>query len=115
MTILEILAQSARERVEAAKKSLSPEQIKQQAFALEKGSFEFETALGKGGISFICECKKASPSKGIISPDFPYLDIAKQYQSAGAALCVGGKAETFADGVKLAAELIDSGKAYETL
>ncbi|MBQ3937351.1 MAG: indole-3-glycerol phosphate synthase TrpC [Ruminococcus sp.] len=84
MTILEILAQSARERVEAAKKSLSPEQIKQQAFALEKGSFEFETALGKGGISFICECKKASPSKGIISPDFPYLDIARQYQSAGA-------------------------------
>ena len=84
MTILETLAQSARERTAAAKQKVSLDEIKQQAFALAKGSFEFETALGTGGISFICECKKASPSKGVIAPHFPYLDIAKDYESAGA-------------------------------
>ena len=46
--------------------------------------FLFEKALKKPGISFICEVKKASPSKGIIAEDFPYLDIAKSYEAAGA-------------------------------
>ena len=47
--------------------------------------FRFERALGApGDIRFICECKKASPSKGLIAPDFPYLEIAKQYEAAGA-------------------------------
>lgn len=47
--------------------------------------FRFERALGApGDIHFICECKKASPSKGLIAPDFPYLEIAKQYEAAGA-------------------------------
>ncbi|MBQ4170591.1 MAG: indole-3-glycerol phosphate synthase TrpC, partial [Ruminococcus sp.] len=49
-----------------------------------KGSFEFEKALRNPGISFICECKKASPSKGLIAPDFPYLKITKEYERAGA-------------------------------
>ena len=48
------------------------------------GNFEFEKALSKNGISFICECKKASPSKGVIAEDFPYLQIAKDYEKAGA-------------------------------
>ena len=48
------------------------------------GSFEFEKALKKDDISFICECKKASPSNGIISSDFPYLEIAKDYERAKA-------------------------------
>lgn len=47
-------------------------------------SFPFESALKKPGISFICEVKKASPSKGIIVEDFPYLQIAKEYEEAGA-------------------------------
>ncbi len=48
------------------------------------GAFAFEQALAKPGLSFICECKKASPSKGLIAPEFPYLDIARAYEVAGA-------------------------------
>ena len=51
---------------------------------MEKGCFEFENALKKPDISFICECKKASPSKGIIAENFPYLQIAEEYEKAGA-------------------------------
>jgi len=84
MTILDQLAGHARERVAAAKKKTPLEQVKQQAFSAPKGSFAFENAVKKPGISFICECKKASPSKGLIAPDFPYLQIAKEYEAAGA-------------------------------
>ena len=84
MTILDKLAEHAFERVKAAKKSVSLDEIKSYAFALPKGDFEFEKALRKPDISFICECKKASPSKGIIAEDFPYLEIAKEYEKAGA-------------------------------
>lgn len=84
MTILDQLADYARERTERAKQSLSLDEIKRQATALPKGGFTFEQALKKKGISFICECKKASPSKGLIAPEFPYLQIAKEYEAAGA-------------------------------
>lgn len=84
MTILDQLADYARERVVAAKEKVSIEEIKAQALALPKGDFEFEKALGKEKLAFICECKKASPSKGLIAEHFPYLDIAKEYEAAGA-------------------------------
>lgn len=84
MTILDQLADYARERTRRAKRSLPLDEIKRQAAALPKGSFAFEKALKKDGISFICECKKASPSKGLIAPEFPYLEIAKAYEAAGA-------------------------------
>ena len=107
MTILDQLAAHARERVEQAKRAVPLETVKQQALSLTEISdttnvsndisvnknnykqqvrdkFSFERALQKPGISFICECKKASPSKGLIAPDFPYLQIAKEYESAGA-------------------------------
>ena len=84
MTILDRLADYARERVAAAKKNISAEDVKRLALELPKGQFEFEKALKKEDIAFICECKKASPSKGVIAEDFPYLDIAKQYEAAGA-------------------------------
>ncbi|MCI6770481.1 MAG: indole-3-glycerol phosphate synthase TrpC [Oscillospiraceae bacterium] len=84
MTILDQLADFARERTEKAKKKIPPEEIRRQALALPKGNFAFENALKKPDISFICECKKASPSKGLIAPDFPYLEIAKAYEAAGA-------------------------------
>ena len=84
MTILDRLADYARERAAEAKKKIPLEEIKWQALSLPKGSFAFENALKKTDISFICECKKASPSKGLIAPDFPYLQIAKDYEAAGA-------------------------------
>lgn len=84
MTILDKLADYARERVESAKKDISLEEIKDKAYALPKGNFAFEKALKKDELSFICECKKASPSKGLIAADFPYLEIAKEYEKAGA-------------------------------
>lgn len=84
MTILDQLAGHARERTLLAKEKLSLSEIREEALSLPKGDFSFERALGNPGMSFICECKKASPSKGLISPDFPYLDIAREYQEAGA-------------------------------
>lgn len=84
MTILDKLAENAVKRVEYSKMLVSLDEIKKQAFELPKGHFEFENALKKKGISFICECKKASPSKGIIAEDFPYLLIAEEYEKAGA-------------------------------
>ena len=84
MNILDQLADYARQRVEEAKRQTPLAEIKQQALALPKGDFRFEKALAKPGLSFICECKKASPSKGLIAADFPYLQIAKEYESAGA-------------------------------
>lgn len=84
MTILDQLAGYARIRTEQAKQRVPLEHMKRQVSELPKGNFEFENALKGQGISFICECKKASPSKGLIAPDFPYLKIAKEYEMAGA-------------------------------
>ena len=90
-TILDRLAAHARERVEEAKRVVSPEEILEKAAALyeeekRKGvpPFRFERALSGEDLSFICEVKKASPSKGIIAKDFPYLSIAREYEQAGA-------------------------------
>ena len=83
-TILDKLAAYAVERTEAAKQSVNTTEIKKMAFDMEKGSFSFEKALKKDDLAFILECKKASPSKGLIAPDFPYLKIAKEYEAAGA-------------------------------
>ena len=84
MTILDKLAAHAMERVAAAKEIVSAEEIRERALALPKGGFEFEKALKKDDIAFICECKKASPSKGVIAENFPYLQIAREYAEAGA-------------------------------
>ncbi len=84
MNILDELADFSRIRVNNAKKIISTEEIKAKALSLPKGNFAFEKALKKDDISFICECKKASPSKGLIAPYFPYLQIAKEYEAAGA-------------------------------
>lgn len=84
MTILDQLAGHARRRIEQAKLKMPLDEMKRQALSIPKDSFAFEKVLKNTGISFICECKKASPSKGLIAPDFPYLKIAKEYEEAGA-------------------------------
>lgn len=83
--ILDKLADSTRRRVERRKEEKSLERIRTEALALGTDNrFPFEQALSVEGMSFICEVKKASPSKGLIAEDFPYLDIAREYQEAGA-------------------------------
>ena len=84
MNILEEIAEYTKVRIEQQKHKVSLEELKEKAYALEKGDFSFEKALKKSDISFICECKKASPSKGLIAEDFPYVEIAKDYEKAGA-------------------------------
>ena len=69
--ILDDLAAATRRRIEEQKKEISPVKIREIAESMERNTeFPFEKALGKPGMSFICEVKKASPSKGIIAEDF---------------------------------------------
>ncbi len=106
--ILEKLSRAAGRHVKAMKEIIPPDQMRELAeeaaardrshasepagactagdasAVMAKTGFPFEQALARDGISFICECKRASPSRGLIAPDFPYLDIAKDYEQAGA-------------------------------
>ena len=84
MTILDKIAERTKIRVEHYKEKISLDEMKSRAKSLPRGNFPFEVALKKSGLSFICECKKASPSKGLIAKDFPYVEIAKAYEAAGA-------------------------------
>ena len=102
MTILDEIAAKTRLRAEQAKKTFPLEEIRKAVASLTgntlnaKGlgpkdwglgaveALPFECALKKPGLSFICEVKKASPSKGVIAEDFPWLEIAKEYEAAGA-------------------------------
>ena len=85
MTILDQLAEHARERVSEAKRKISPKDLKQQALSMQKGSFAFEKALRKDR-TFLssANAKKRHHSKGLIAPEFPYLQIAEEYEAAGA-------------------------------
>ena len=83
--ILDEIANKTIIRVEEAKKRISLDEMKAKAKAMNSDTgYPFYKALQKEGISFICEVKKASPSKGIIAEDFPYIDIAKSYEEGGA-------------------------------
>ena len=86
MTILDTLADHARARTERNKGRVSFDEMKMLALSMNADTgYPFEKALGAPGISFICEVKKASPSKGLIATEFPYLSIAREYEAAGAA------------------------------
>ena len=86
MNILETITERTKERIREEKKQISINEIRKKAE--EKASsdttkFAFEQALCAEGLSFICEAKKASPSKGLIAPDFPYVQIAQDYEAGG--------------------------------
>ena len=84
--ILDKIIEATKIRVAQEKQVESPESVKAAALALPSDTgFPFEAALRQQDFNFICEVKKASPSKGIIAEHFPYLDIAKEYEVAGAA------------------------------
>ena len=84
--ILDTIVEATKIRVAQEKQMESPEAVKAAALALPSDTgFPFEAALRQQDFNFICEVKKASPSKGIIAEYFPYLDIAKEYEVAGAA------------------------------
>ena len=85
--ILEEIAEHTRERIRKQKEDLPSEKLKQAVDDRGKEGYrppDFYAALKKEGMSYICEVKKASPSKGLIAEDFPYLSIAKEYEAAGA-------------------------------
>ncbi|MCL2725135.1 MAG: indole-3-glycerol phosphate synthase TrpC [Polyangiaceae bacterium] len=85
MNILQKIAARTKERIDERKRVLPPERVMEMAGTSHIHGFRFEDALKGQDIAFICEIKKASPSKGILVEDFPYLDIAKAYEEAGAA------------------------------
>lgn len=89
--ILDELASLTRSRIEKQKVEYSPADIKRDAelmaareMEVQEFDYPFEKALSKKGLSVISEVKKASPSKGVIAEDFPYLEIAKEYEASGA-------------------------------
>lgn len=83
--ILEEIAARTVQRVAEEKAAVPLSEMKKRAEALDANTgFPFRKALSGDEISFICEVKRASPSKGLIAPDFPYLDIASDYERAGA-------------------------------
>lgn len=84
--ILQEIAEKTRLRVAEEKSAVPLSEMKKRAEAMNADTgFPFRQALAAPGISFICEVKRASPSKGLIAEDFPYLEIARDYEAAGAA------------------------------
>ena len=89
MNLLQTITERTRQRI-AKEKAQTPlslvraraEEIRGQEPSGQKSPFE--EALSQPGLSLICEVKRASPSKGLIAPDFPYLEIARDYEAAGA-------------------------------
>lgn len=84
-SILDRIVAATRIRVERKKIALPfPELIRKAQQVNGPDGFPFEEELKKETLSFICEIKRASPSKGIIAQDFRYVEIAKEYEQAGA-------------------------------
>lgn len=85
MNILQTLADSARQRVRTAQEQQPLEAVRETALALPKARDRLRAALSGDDLALICEIKRASPSKGVIAEEFPYRDIAADYEAGGAA------------------------------
>ncbi len=83
--ILDEIAAATRLRVEQLQRIKDLNKIRSDAESLPKNNRGFRTRLSRDGMNFITEVKKASPSKGIISKEFDYLRLARDYEAAGAA------------------------------
>ena len=111
--ILDDLVLATKKRIEKEKEEFSLQEIMQltqkREISKEK-EFSFEKALSGPGMHLICEIKKASPSKGLITADFPYIDIAKEYESAGCdAISVLTEPEYFKGNIQYLKDIYDSG------
>ena len=84
MNMLDEIAGRTRERIQEEKRKQSLLDLKYRIREQERQAPSFYGALAAPGMSYICELKKASPSKGLIAPDFPYVEIAREYEAAGA-------------------------------
>jgi indole-3-glycerol phosphate synthase len=84
MNILDKIVEKTKIRVKNFKENTNLIELQEKAYKLKSSDFLFEKVLATPDISFICEVKKASPSKGLIAEDFPYIEIAKEYEEAGA-------------------------------
>lgn len=107
MMILDQIVASTRARVAREREQQGLEEVRAQAISMKAGSdFPFEKMLRRETIQFVCEVKKASPSKGVIARTFPYLDIAREYEQAGAgAISVLTEPEFFQGSPRYLAEI----------
>ena len=82
-TILDEIMTYHREQLPKIKREVPLENLR--AFAgVTPPALDFFKALRAPGVTLIAECKKASPSKGLIVADYDPADLAKTYMSAGA-------------------------------
>lgn len=121
--ILDDLVAATKKRLDIEKSQISPEKMKEMALEIrsrETGDktgtgnsatdFIFKRNLSGPGIHFICEVKKASPSKGIIAEDFPYIDIAREYEKIGAdAISVLTEPDYFKGNIEYIKDILDAG------
>ncbi|WP_026505474.1 indole-3-glycerol phosphate synthase TrpC [Butyrivibrio sp. NC3005] len=109
--ILDELVEATKKRVNRDKQNIPEEKMKELALkARRTNDFIFEKKLKEKGMHFICEIKKASPSKGIIAENFPYLEIAKEYEKANAdAISVLTEEDFFKGNIEYLKEISESG------
>lgn len=80
---LEKILNARKKDIEEFKKEIPLDELKAAIFNTDK-SRDFYSALALSDISIIAECKKASPSKGLLIEDYDPAKIAGEYEKAGA-------------------------------